>query len=231
MKNKNRFWINLFLLIVIWTGELIFLTGCKKDEILFTPAGTVTDIDGNVYDAILIGTQTWMAENLNVIHYCNDDSIPNVTNDTVWGELTKGAYCDYNNNPSNSEIYGRLYNWYAVNTGNLCPTGWHVPTKEEWTTLTDFLGQTNVAGVKMKEAGTAHWMPPNNATNESGFTAVPGGVRPWYYEGIRYLTRWWSISEYNVSYSYFLQVDYSREATCLYYERKGYGYSVRCLKN
>lgn len=141
-------------------------------------SGTVTDIDGNVYQTVTIGAQVWMAENLKVTHYRNGDPIPHVTDVSIWGGLSTGAYCEYDNNPANVTTYGRLYNWYAVDDSrNIAPEGWHVPTDEEWQTLVDYLGGRWVAGGKLKEAGTTHWISPNaGATNESGFSALPGGL-------------------------------------------------------
>jgi hypothetical protein len=122
---------------------LILTYACKKDNgsvqgggIIFNPAlkyGTVTDFDGNIYKTITIGNQTWMAENLKVLHYRNGDTIPNITNATQWSKRINGAYCDYDNNPSKGAPYGKLYNWLAlVDTRNICPIGWHVPTDAEW---------------------------------------------------------------------------------------------------
>jgi len=139
----------------------------------------VIDFDGNVYKTVKIGTQIWTAENLKVTHYRNGDPIPNVTDNTEWSNLTTGAYCNYNNDPTNAITYGKLYNWYAVaDSRNLAPIGWHVPSDAEWQTLVNYLGGEEVAGGKMKEAGTEHWASPNTgATNESGFSALPGGMR------------------------------------------------------
>ncbi|MBI4645984.1 MAG: fibrobacter succinogenes major paralogous domain-containing protein [Bacteroidia bacterium] len=123
---------------------VLFLTGFVV-LVLQNQAQTVTDIDGNIYNTIIIGTQEWMQENLKVIHYRNGDAIPDVTGDTQWSNLSTGAYCNYNNNESNALIYGRLYNWYAVaDSRNICPAGWHTPTDAEWTTLTDYLGGFNI---------------------------------------------------------------------------------------
>jgi uncharacterized protein (TIGR02145 family) len=143
--------------------------------------GTMTDQNGNTYKTITIGTQTWMAENLRVTKYRNGDPIPNVTDNAAWVALTTGAYCSYGNTANKDDIasYGRLYNWYAASDSrNIAPTGWHLPSDAEWTTLTTYLGGETVAGGKMKEAGTTHWTSPNtSATNESGFTALPSGNR------------------------------------------------------
>ena len=133
---------------------------------------TVTDIDGNVYETILIGDQLWMAENLKVIHYNDGDEILTGYSGSEWSWLDSGAYAvsPDDNNPSNAEIYGNLYNWYVVDDDRgVCPENWHVPSDAEFTVLTDFLGGESVAGGKMKETGLEHWNSPNTgATNESG---------------------------------------------------------------
>ena len=156
----------------------------------------------DVYQTITIGTQVWMAENLKATHFRNGDAIPHVTDGATWQSLTTGAYCEYNNDINNVATYGRLYNWYAVNDyRNIAPVGWHVPIDAEWQTLVDYLGGWEVAGGKMKEAGTANWVSPNTgATNESGFSALPGGRRhvigSGYYENMGYSGYFWSSTEY-----------------------------------
>ena len=205
-----------------------------KTTAVFNPSvnyGTMTDQDGNVYKTVIIGTQTWMAENLRTTKYNDGTAIPNITNDTEWGNLTTGAYCNYKNTVSIDTIatYGRLYNWYAVNTGKLAPAGWHVPTNDEWTQLTDYLGGLSVAGDKLKEIGTMHWKSPNaGATNEVGFTALPGGSRLDYgpFSNFGFFGNWWSTTGgasrhvyYNVSY-----------VNC-YTSNKLMGLSVRCIKD
>lgn len=135
----------------------------------------VTDKDGNVYKTVTIGTQEWTSENLNVEHYRNGDLIPQVQNKNEWLNLTTGAWCYYNNDSANGKTYGKLYNWFAVNDSRgLAPEGWHIPGDTEWTILTDFLG--GAVGGKLK--ATTLWQSPNTeATNESGFTGLPGGGR------------------------------------------------------
>jgi len=134
---------------------------------------TVTDIDGNTYHTVKIGTQVWMVENLKTTRFNNGTFIPNIADSASWATLTTPSFCLYNNYGT---IYGALYNWYSVNTGKLAPKGWHVPTDAEWTTLTTYLGGDSDAGGKMKEIGTLHWRTPNiGASNNSGFTALPGG--------------------------------------------------------
>lgn len=142
-------------------------------------ASTVTDIDGNIYKTVTIGTQTWMAENLKVTHYRDGTTIPNVTTTSSWTALTTGAWCDYSNTSSNGNIYGHLYNVYVVrNSKNVCPVGWHLPSISEFQTLITYLGgDTLIAGKKLIESGISHWAKETGANNSSGFTALPSGVR------------------------------------------------------
>lgn len=197
---------------------------------------TVTDIDGNVYQTVTIGTQVWMEENLKVTHYRNGDSIPNVTDGAAWSTLTTGAYCEYNTDSANVPTYGRLYNWYAVaDSRNIAPVGWHVATDSEWQTLSDSLGGDLVAGGKLKEAGTAQWNSPNTgATNESGFSALPGGYR--YFGSGTYFTMgnyasFWSSTEYSSSYAWGLFLGYDNLGITRGGYVKGYGFSVRCVRD
>jgi uncharacterized protein (TIGR02145 family) len=140
--------------------------------------GEITDVDGNTYKTVEIGTQVWMAQNLNTTQYNDGSEIPLVTDEDEWKSTTTGAYCNYNNDESTAGVYGKLYSWHTVETGKLCPAGWHVPESNEWETLIAFLGGENVAGGKMKEQGTVHWSESgSDITNESGFTALPGGLR------------------------------------------------------
>lgn len=163
-------------------------TGYGNEQMFTTqntgPGTTVTDYDGNVYHTVTIGTQTWLKENLKVTHFNKGEAIPNVSDGIEWSTLTKGAYCNYDKNPANSEIYGHLYNWFAASDSrNPCPEGWHVPTDNEWQKLMDYLGGELIAGGKLKATGTLGqgtglWEDPNSeATNESGFTALPAGIR------------------------------------------------------
>ena len=139
----------------------------------------IADIEGNKYKTVSIGTQIWMAENLKTIKYNDGTPIPLVTDSTKWGYLETPAYCWFRNNESKyKNTYGALYNFYAVKTGKLCPQGWHVSSNDDWYKLSAFLIDNNDIGGKLKEKGTAHWSPPNtDATNETGFTALPGSGR------------------------------------------------------
>jgi uncharacterized protein (TIGR02145 family) len=157
----------------------------------------VTDADGNKYSAVEIGTQVWMGENLRTTSYRTGSAIPLVTDGTAWFNLTTPGYCWYNNDANNKNIYGGIYNWYAVNTGNLCTSGWHAPSNAEWDVLETYLGGDLIAGGMLKEAGTAHWISPNtSADNSTGFTALPGGERAsgdWF--AIAYDGAFWSATE------------------------------------
>jgi uncharacterized protein (TIGR02145 family) len=149
--------------------------------------------------SVIIGTQTWMLRNLDVITYRNGDSIPQVTDPTQWSGLTTGAWCWYNNDSANGAVYGKLYNWYAVNDSRgLAPAGYHIPTASEWQTLTNALGGLSLAGGDLKEAGTTHWSDPNTgATNNSGFTGLPGGNRGAFngtFSNINNIGYWWTSS-------------------------------------
>lgn len=180
---------NLFYLV----GFIFLFMSCQKEELNSTDLtldlenskgnkkgikyGKVKDIDKNVYKTVQIGNQVWMAENLSVTRYKNGDPIPQVTDQTEWANLTTGAWCYLNNNLKNGHTYGKLYNWYAVkDPRGLAPEGWHVPAYSELLLLNNYLGVGS--GGMLKEAGTKHWASPNiEATNSSGFTALPGGIR------------------------------------------------------
>lgn len=208
--------------------------------------GSVTDIDGNSYATIRIGTQTWMAENLRTTKYCNGDPIPNVIIPYAWGVLTSGAWSHYQNNEQWVEVpYGKLYNWYAVDDSrNICPCGWHVPSDAEWSTLINYLDPNadggnnfpNTAGGKMKSAGTQYWAHPNSgATNESGFSGLPGGYRYSSFEEINYDGWWWSSTEaisdwtVDVAWSRSLYNDNGGVYRLYYFKRTGL--SVRCIRD
>lgn len=228
-------------LIVLIVGIIFILfPSCKKTSNSgSSPAacGSLNDIDGNVYTAIKIGDQCWMQKNLNVSHYRNGNSIPQVQDPVAWVNLTTGAQCYYENNSANGIVYGKLYNWYAVNDPRgLAPAGWHVPSASEWTILTYFLGGVySIAGSKMKEAGTAHWTGPtgNVGDNSSGFSGLPGGYRSDYLGLFGTLGEhgfWWSSTEatnLNARCRYLDDTDICTDSSAI----KIYGYSIRCVRD
>lgn len=153
----------------------------------------VRDVDGNIYNIVKIGHQVWTASNLKTTKYNDGTPIKNIIENDVWAKLREGAYCWYMNNSDNKEALGALYNWYAVNTGKLCPTGWHMPRKDEWRALSEYLLPNNAD--KLKVAGKIYWKKNlESATNESGFGAMPGGARQldgsFHFEGA--YGQWWS---------------------------------------
>lgn len=212
---------------------------------------TVTDIDGNVYNTVLIGSQCWMKENLKTTSYRNGSSIPNVTNATVWYDLYTGAYVWYDNDITWKDSYGALYNWYAaVDPNGLCPTGWHVPTHEEWTALTDYIGGTSEPhGNELKscrqvnsplgggcytsepprwESNSIHW-----GTDDYGFSGLPGGYR--YFTGTFYDVGvsgfWWSSTEFSSYYAWYRFLYYDNGSVSENSQYRQCGYSVRCLRD
>jgi len=191
-----------------------------------------TDADGNNYPIVQIGTQVWMAENLKTTKYDDGKSIPNVTDIALWSGLSTDAYCWYNNEVNYKNTYGALYNWYAVNTSKLAPVGWHVATDAEWTTLSNYLGGNSVSGGKLKETGINHWTAQNSgATNETGFTALPGGQRD--FQGTNsFISRdadWWSSTANNSTEAWSRNITFLGGGTGIYSVNKCSGYSVRCI--
>ena len=197
--------------------------------------GQILDADWNVYNPVTIGSQVWMVENLKTTKYNDGTDIPLVTDDYEWGDLTTDAYCWYNKDAATYKTpYGALYNWYAINTGKLCPTGWHVPRDAEWTTLTDYLGGLAVAGGKLKETGTTHWNSPNtDATNETGFTALPGGYRSsnGAFDSVGSYGYWWSATELSTNYAWSRNVNSNIGSVFRGYSHLELGFSVRCVKD
>lgn len=201
-----------------------------------TPKGdTVTDIDGNVYRTVQIGSQTWMAENLRVTKYNEGEAIPLVTSGYTWGNLRTAAYCYYKNDPSYNLTLGALYNWYTVETGRLAPPGWHVPTNEDWEILSEYLGGDAVTGGKLKKRGTAHWLNPNTgATDQYGFTAYSSSTQN--YDGYQFYVigdgcYFWSSIEYDASNAWVRQLICDSAALKSFNASKNYGRSIRLVKD
>lgn len=216
---------------------LMLASSCKKDDntgVAPYGGGRITDIDGNVYTTVTIGTQTWMVQNLKVTKYRDGSSITNVTDNTQWKNLTEGAYCSYSNNNSNAAVYGYLYNGFAVNDSrNIAPLGWHVPTDADWSTLIDYLGGESFAGSTMKETGTTHWLKPNtSANNNSSFTALPGGSRNanGFFLEMATIGYWWS-STLNTQDAYFRTLIYNDVYVGKDLSYLKAGFSVRCVRD
>jgi uncharacterized protein (TIGR02145 family) len=217
--------------IVLW------IEGTLKEEM------TVTDVEGNVYKTVTIGTQVWMAENLKTTKYKDGEKIPLITESSESANPPTPAYYWYDNDEATyKNDYGALYNWYTVNTGKLCPAGWHVPTEAEFNSLIAYLGSMSVAGGKLKEAGITHWESPNiGATNETGFTALPCGERTTVYDywessqiGIR--GNWWSSTENTDEFAGdevagILILENVQNEAYIQYKVEQCGLAVRCIKD
>jgi len=207
---------------------------------------TVTDIDGHTYQTVVIGFYEWMAENLKTTTYNNGIPIPDVPENNAWAGSDSGAYCWYSNKKGNAPVYGALYNWYAVNTGNLCPAGWRVPTDEEWKYLEGYIdtcygignplwdnegSRGEVAGLRLK-ADTG-WNGDRNGSNDMGFSALPGGER--LSDG-RFLTIgsngfWWSSTESDSAYAWYRCLFFSDDRIIRNIHPKAMGFSVRCIRD
>ena len=201
-KHKNMKNFYQILIAILTTAMIISCAKKNTDNLLVQGStGIIKDIEGNVYKTIKIGNQWWMTENLRTTKYRSGKAIPNVTSNTAWMALTTPAYCSYNNDFNTYGIHGLHYNWYVINSmsngnENIAPEGWHVPSNDEFVTLSDFLGGLTVAGGKLKESGINNWSSPNTgATNSSGFTALPHGVR-YHVDGtfglLNTFVHWWS---------------------------------------
>jgi uncharacterized protein (TIGR02145 family) len=251
---------------------IMLLTSCKKESstpanntsnttitttsnINFSSIGTpigkfgngVKDIDGNSYKTVVLGTQEWMAENLKVTKYNNGTAITFIKDTNQWIYNKSGAYCNYANNDSIGAIYGKLYNWYAVDTKKLCPTGWHSPSESDWTQLSNYLGGETGLGEKLREIELKHWLAPDNytttATNSSLFSALPGGLRlgemkpdnqnKINFIGLTYSGYWWSTETINYSSdkARVFIIDKNNGTYNSSNYLKSSGLSIRCLKD
>ena len=221
--------------------KLTAVSGSKSTVITDVPTSSktidfsfvsCTDKDGNNYPVVKIATQLWMAENLKTTRYSDGTEIPLVTDNTEWIKLTTPGYCWYKNDDATyKSTYGAMYNWHAVNSGKICPAGWHVSTDAEWTILKHYLGGESVAGGKLKETGFLHWTTPNTgATNETGFTALPGGFRGdgGTFNGLKNIGYWWSPTSGGTSNAWSNSMYWSGSDVFTMYSDI-YGFSVRCV--
>jgi len=235
-----------YLLLLLW----FFLIGsCNKNptksnntEIQYS--GTVTDIDGNAYNTIQIGNQIWMADNLRTTKYRNGDIIKDTLGFSTWELFDEGSYCSYNQDDSNISMYGRLYNWFAIDDRrSLAPVGWHIPSDEEWKELEMYLGmsqseadlkgprENNEVGLKLKS--TTGWNEDKNGNNESGFTAVPSGFCGNYgdFDGLGFDAIFWSSTLNSDGIPWRRGLGYIAIGVARYTNGKNYGFSVRCIKD
>ena len=236
MGSLNKTKIYMKKLLYLLSISFLMLQSCSSsDSDNNTNTTSISDVDGNVYQTVTICNQTWTKSNLNVSKYRNGDEILQATTPSELNGLSTGAWCYYQNNTANGTIYGKLYNWYAVNDPRgLAPQGWHIPSDAEWTSLINCLGGEYEAGRALKKTGVSHWEDPNDATNSSGFTALPGGFNQngtFNYEGSYGI--WWSSSIDNNSFSKsWVRFIMATSPMCvrMNYSRTFY-HSVRCVKD
>lgn len=226
-----------YLAIVFFLAAALAGKGCRNSATSESTREQVKDIDGNIYDVVRIGEQIWMAENLRTTTFSDGSPISKVESYDEWADLELPAYSWYNNDSLHAEEFGALYNYFSVESDKLCPEGWHVPTDEEWIALASSLGGAAVAGGSLKEVGTSRWKTPNTlASNESGFTALPGGYRS--YNGTFNLMRidgfWWTSSEksWYGSTNTVVYRNLKYDGPDLFREVavKSNGFSIRCVK-
>jgi len=218
-------------------SKLVLMIGIVLFLVFGQTTTDVIEFDNNIYKTVKIGEQLWMSENLKVEYYRNGDAILKVTDNIEWSNLNTGALCEFNNDINNVATYGRLYNWYAINDSRkIAPEGWHIPTVAEWESLEEYLGgncETAVGGI-MKEPGTTHWDSLNiGATNESGFTALPGGLRieigDFFLLGKN--AHFWSSSQYDKDIAWACWLNRNDQEVRLNYYKKQVGFSVRCIRD
>jgi uncharacterized protein (TIGR02145 family) len=204
----------------------------------------IDDVAGNQYMTVLIGSQLWMAENLKTTKYNDNSQIPLVTSNTAWTALTTHAYCWANNDETTYKpLYGALYNWYAIGSGKLCPTGWHVPTDDDFKTLEIKLGMTTAQAGSTEWRGSDQgkqmknltgWNTNENGTNTSGFSALPAGYRAYatgISEGLGLITYWWTSTEQDAAGALYRRLDGNNNGVYRAGTFKKAGKSVRCVKN
>lgn len=251
--------VHLFFALSLITVLALFIACTENSTIIpTTVATTVTDIDGNVYDTVMIGTQTWMVENLKTTHYRNGDAIVNVTDNKAWAVLLTGARCDYYNDATNGTKYGHLYNFFAVNDSRkIAPVGWHVPTIDEWETLIHYVDAHLGTSLSVAKAlaATTDWTAYSDPeaigcnltlNNSTGFSALPGGLRggsDGKFTSVTGSGYWWSSTQDDSTYSSITVARYRSMYANLSYvntlyninDMYGYcrqqGFSVRCIKD
>ena len=250
-KQKNTL---IFKLLII---GLALISCSKKDDpqtasTLYVITGTVKDIDGNVYDTVKIGTQTWMVQNLKTTHYRNGDSIPNVKDAATWANISTDGYCNYNNDLNNGTKYGHLYNWFAASDSrNLAPAGWHVATSADWTILQDYLiangynydGTTSGNKIAKSLSAKTDWYTGGTTigaigyglinNNRTGFTALPGGYRidTGSFANTTYHAFWWTTTESSSTNAIYTYLHFSEPTLTIYPSSKKWGRSIRCVKD
>jgi len=221
---------------------LLVVTSCVKENIVDNSVDngfggseiTVQDIDGNTYRAKRFGALIWMTDNLRTTRYSTGAAIPRVEGDAQWAQLTTPAYCAFNNDDTNAPMFGLIYNQYAAANNNLCPTGWRVPSNEEWISLISMYGGNGSAGLALMESGGNNWDNWNTANNESGFRAVGGGSRTdnnGAFLGLRTRGYYWSRTAYDSQFAYPRMFHISSNSVWQSHTHRRTGMCVRCVKD
>ncbi len=215
-----------FIIIAVFVA-----TGCSKSD---DGTGDISDFEGNTYKTVRIGEQVWMAENLRSTVLNDGTPLKLVTDSTAWKALTSPGYCWYDNDISNKDIYGALYNAFTTDSSNICPAGWHIPSKEDWQQLVTYLGDSLNAGGMLKETGTRYWQDPNTgADNISGFSALGAGIR--YFQGtfssLLDYSAIWSATASDDAGQWFIGLYYGSSSASFGHRKRTYGLSIRCIKD
>jgi uncharacterized protein (TIGR02145 family) len=233
---KDKKSLFLYRISVLLITGVVILYGCSKKENNYffysPPEETVKDADGNVYQSVFIKGQTWMVQNLRTTRYNDGTPIPDITDAIQWGQLKTAGYCNYENDTGLAATYGRLYNWYAVTRGNLCPYQFHVPYDHDWQHLIDTAGGQSYAGFVLKEKGTAHWQDNPGSTDQFGFRALPGGMRSaaGMFEGMGLHGCWWG-NTYSLDQVLVRTANNDNNSVNRTETDKNAGYSVRCVRD
>ena len=234
----------LVYLFILMGAISMLISSCEEDTAPLV-SGTVTDMEGNIYHTVVIGEQLWMVENLETTTYNDGTPIPELADNSAWIEDSTGAFCWYDNDSATyRSTYGALYNYIAVNTGKICPRGWHVPTDSEWTQLIDYLGGDSIACDMLKDASDTNWIYSEKdtfTTNETGFTALPGGSRDLKgkYSKIGSIGIWWASTDFDVytsaklkeSYAYVFSINKDSVNVTIGANRYNMGFSIRCVRD
>lgn len=236
MKNLNYlFWIGLFAFSIVACLKLDPIP--PKPVLKISDGPSLMDIDSNQYNTVVINTQTWTTSNLKVSKYRNGDVIPEVQDSISWKTLTTGAWCYYKNKISNDLIYGKLYNWHAINDPRgIAPAGYHIPSDAEWKVMSNYLGDQSLVGIKMK--ATAGWgfvgFSEGNGSNSSKFSGLPGGTRKGdgSYNYIAYYGYWWTSSGIDsTTTAWSRQLSFDDDLCSSWDDSKQRGFSLRCIKD
>ncbi len=219
-------------IISIPTSDIVSIT--FEGSAIVSDGNTVTDADGNIYNTVTIGYQTWLGENLKTTKYNDGRPIKNIRSNEEWANTSSGAYCWYENSSTTRDIFGGLYNWEVIKTNKLCPKGWRVPTTDDFNSLGNYLGG-HYAGAELKEAGSTHWEKNDDrTTNSTNFTALPAGKRhkSGTFASLGTHTGYWSSTSNkdNQTEAIYHGLHGYNSALTRYPEKKQVGYSVRCIK-